>query len=1042
MYSKLCKIFIGLLLLSTIFSNDSHIQAEADMRAVVQQEGTEVYEEKDNKFTVLQEYEVGDIIQYKQDSEDSEWLVVNLDNDESTEGYIHSENVDVVSDERASFEGAAVDGEVQVFNKPSSNGDVIKTIIQGSVLEVQTFVSGWYEINVDVEGEQIKGYISQGTIEIAGDDQVSLSGIAQQNQTHVYSQVSGSSDVIKSYPKGSKLLYRSFLSGWYEAIVYVDGTKHTGYISQNDVEEPVEKQASLTGVALGKTSVYSSTNKNSSEIKNYSKGSILKYKTFIEGWYEATVFVDGVKYTGYIHSGDVEEPTSNPKSLSGVGTKQKTKVYAKASESSSVLKDYGQGSTLKYKTFINDWYAAEVILDGKRHTGYIHVNDVQEPTNDPVSLKGVALKNKTNVYVSANKDSRVLKDYSQGSTLKYKTFIDGWYQARVILDGEAQTGYIAASDVEQPVEDSENLRGVSVNSSTKVYVRPSKTSSALKSYNAGKVLYYETYLNNWHVAEVILNGKRQTGYIHEKDVEEPVAEQKKSSGYALKSETEIYSNPTKDSNAIKSYEQGQLLYYKTFLNNWYEATVYTNGKKRTGYIYAGDVEEPIKDQENLKGYSYHSKINVYSAPSKRQTVLKSYGEGRLLKYKSFMDDWYEAEIIVNGNRKTGFIHKNDVIDQNASQESFDGMAYRDETFVYSATSRDSKKLKGYSFGSRMVYKTFTSNWYEATVYVEGKKRTGYIHKNDVINAMKDLGPIVNPKSVYSYNQMVKDINKLKNAYSGIIRTEVIGQSLQGRDIHVVKIGNGDKKITINASHHAREWISTNLVMNQIDEYSRAYVNGSKIDGYNVRDILEKVTIYYVPMVNPDGVTLNQFGPDGFSNRSQLIRLNNGSTDFTSWKANARGVDLNRQYPADWENITKVASNPGPYNYKGTNPLTEPEVKALYNFTKNNNFESHVAYHSSGEVLYWAYNSTGKKREEYRQLADKVSNKTGYSLVHPSSNPSGGGYTDWVIDSIQKPGLTPELSRHVGSRPVPLSNYERIWRQNDSVGLMLAKEALN
>src|SRR5699024_7142207 len=143
---------------------------------------------------------------------------------------------------------------------------------------------------------------------------------------------------------------------------------------------------------------------------------------FSSEWYKATVWVDGEKLTGYIHKNHIELPTDEFVSLSGIATKAPTKVYSNASTSAATLKSYSQGSILKYKTFTSNWYEATVYVDGKAHTGYIHKSHVEQPTDKPVSLSGVATKAPTKVFSKASTSAATLKSYSQGSILKYKTF--------------------------------------------------------------------------------------------------------------------------------------------------------------------------------------------------------------------------------------------------------------------------------------------------------------------------------------------------------------------------------------------------------------------------------------------------------------------------------------------------------------------------------------------------------------------------------------------------------------------------------------------
>ncbi|WP_050179777.1 M14 family metallopeptidase [Domibacillus robiginosus] len=315
-------------------------------------------------------------------------------------------------------------------------------------------------------------------------------------------------------------------------------------------------------------------------------------------------------------------------------------------------------------------------------------------------------------------------------------------------------------------------------------------------------------------------------------------------------------------------------------------------------------------------------------------------------------------------------------------------------------------------------------------------RTAYIRKTDMILYS---GNYVDPFKTITYKQMVQDLKELVLWHPDIASLEVIGKSVDGRDLYALKLGTGKEEVLINASHHAREHMTTNVVMEMADQYAHLFQTNGFMNGYSVRSLLQKTSIYFVPMVNPDGVSLVQLGADSAKNKAAILKLNGGSANFAAWKANVRGVDLNRQYPANWRSICCDPGKPSSQNYKGPAPLSEPEAKAMYDFTLKHSFKASAAYHSSGQIIYWHFHQSGARKSRDLALAKRVSQKTGYSLVAPQSNPSGGGYTDWFIQNEQKPGLTIEISPYVGNRPVPLIYFSSIWKQNNSVGLMLANQ---
>ena len=299
---------------------------------------------------------------------------------------------------------------------------------------------------------------------------------------------------------------------------------------------------------------------------------------------------------------------------------------------------------------------------------------------------------------------------------------------------------------------------------------------------------------------------------------------------------------------------------------------------------------------------------------------------------------------------------------------------------------------------------------------------------------------VNPNKTYTYSHMKSDLAKLKKAYPGLVQYKVIGKSEYGRNIYAVSLGKGESTVFINGSHHAREWMTTNVNMNMIDKYAYAYKKGTKIGGYNVKSLLNNTTIWFVPMVNPDGVTLQQSGLKNFpkSAHKSLLKMNNGSKDFKRWKANGKGIDLNRQYNAKWKEINSPSS-PSYKNYKGKAPETAKEVKTMIAFEKTINPEMAVSYHSSGQIIYWDYQQSGARRTQEYNYAKKLRSITGYSLVYPKSYGGGGGFSDWFSRVKKKPAFTIEIAPYVYETNPPLSVFSKVWKENSTIGLYIAQE---
>jgi g-D-glutamyl-meso-diaminopimelate peptidase len=311
----------------------------------------------------------------------------------------------------------------------------------------------------------------------------------------------------------------------------------------------------------------------------------------------------------------------------------------------------------------------------------------------------------------------------------------------------------------------------------------------------------------------------------------------------------------------------------------------------------------------------------------------------------------------------------------------------------------------------------------------------------VFSNKSEASTIVDTTNTYSYEEMVADIKLLQNTYPELIQYETIGKSEFNRDIMAVKVGKGEATTLINGSHHAREWLSTMIVMEMIESYAKAYHSNSLVGAYYAKDMLNEISISFVPMVNPDGVTLQQRGLEAFpkSHHAKLLSMNDGKRDFTRWKANAMGIDLNRQYPANWYSPTEE-KKPSYMGYKGTRPFQAKEVIALRDFTFKIKPKIAVAYHTSGRVLYWNFHNKKINYDRDYRLANQFSKTTGYRLIKPETNPTGKGYTDWFIQQFGLPGFTPELSYSVGERHVPVSVFPEEWNRNKTIGLWLLAES--
>jgi len=272
------------------------------------------------------------------------------------------------------------------------------------------------------------------------------------------------------------------------------------------------------------------------------------------------------------------------------------------------------------------------------------------------------------------------------------------------------------------------------------------------------------------------------------------------------------------------------------------------------------------------------------------------------------------------------------------------------------------------------------------------------------------------------------ILQLAEAYP-FLRTELLSATAFQRPIRTLVLGNGPRKVLFSASHHANEWLTTLILLKFMEDLSEN-IRSEDPSALALRD---GVTIYAVPMVDPDGVDLvaGAIQPGNIQyDLAQRLARDYPTIPFPEgWKANLLGVDLNLNYPARWLRAREIKFSqgfvtPGPRDYVGRAPLNQLETQALADYTESVDPDLVLALHSQGEEIYWTFD--GLFVEGAEELGQKMAQISGYTLATPPVNSSYAGYKDWFIQNFRRPGYTVEIGR--GENPLPISQFDSIYQK--------------
>ena len=275
-----------------------------------------------------------------------------------------------------------------------------------------------------------------------------------------------------------------------------------------------------------------------------------------------------------------------------------------------------------------------------------------------------------------------------------------------------------------------------------------------------------------------------------------------------------------------------------------------------------------------------------------------------------------------------------------------------------------------------------------------------------------------------YKLLCKELENLRS------NTEyfVFGYSELNEPLYAFVLGNKDstKSILVQGTIHAREYINS-FVLIEIIKYLKTL------------SLPHKVVI--VPLLNPDGVRICLEGCEFIKNESYKDLAKNILKTFPQkmYKANARGVDLNTNFDANWgRGKSNIKLAPAGENFIGFKPNSESEVLALINLTKTLAPKITLSYHSKGNVIYYGYagqlENTLKDQTKFLNIIKK---STGYTGIYTMD--SAGGYKDYCLLKLGILGYTIETGADYLTHPIGLESLEEIFKSNKNLILDILKE---
>jgi carboxypeptidase T len=208
---------------------------------------------------------------------------------------------------------------------------------------------------------------------------------------------------------------------------------------------------------------------------------------------------------------------------------------------------------------------------------------------------------------------------------------------------------------------------------------------------------------------------------------------------------------------------------------------------------------------------------------------------------------------------------------------------------------------------------------------------------------------------WEFRSLKDDLFALAEQYPQIVQVISLGQSHEGREIWAIKLSDDvstedptEPDTLFIGGQHAREWIGVEVPFLIAQYLAQNYATDAR-----VQKLIDNLEIWIVPMVNPDGHEYTRSDPCP-TMPQQPCRL---------WRKNRRdlgngifGVDLNRNWGYQWDSRAGGSRNPQSITYRGPEPFSEPEIRAIRDLVldPNRRFKAFIDYHSFSQIVGWPW----------------------------------------------------------------------------------------
>lgn len=212
----------------------------------------------------------------------------------------------------------------------------------------------------------------------------------------------------------------------------------------------------------------------------------------------------------------------------------------------------------------------------------------------------------------------------------------------------------------------------------------------------------------------------------------------------------------------------------------------------------------------------------------------------------------------------------------------------------------------------------------------------------------------------TYEKIYYELWETAERYREIAEFHVIGKSHDDRMIPMVRLGKGTEEIYCLAGLSGQDRQMPGCLVGMVKEYAKFWECQWKLENfYDLRELLQKWSICFIPLLNPDGYEI--YEKDFFAIRNPIYRqmLRMQEIPCKEFFCNCRDVNLSKNFPT------------GYYSRRQTErkPASENETKALIRvFQENPGRGLFLFRHADRKIVYFRQSQAFTANQKTYRLA--------------------------------------------------------------------------